>query len=613
MIEEQRRAVERLKASLFGSDPLVRSQYIQDYHREFRSYRSRIGRDELFAACLRSDIVLVGDYHALPSCQSFAAELVEHMAAGCPRVLLFLEMVFGRDQRALDRLLTGEIDDEQFRRSIRYEREWGYPWDGYGRLLAAARRAGVPVIAADAPPRGGLRLIRRRDRHAALRVTQWLLAEPGARAIVLFGESHIARGHLPREVSLQLERAGARRRSMVIVQNVEEIYWKLARDGEDVAEAVRIDAGRFAVFNASPLAKYEAYRQTLLNWSQQRDEAPDYLPSVHHLIGLLVSHLGIDPYRAQSGPGAAHAIPLVDLYPEVATRRDRRRPRTGRPSAAGMRRARLGVVYRQAPNRVDVYSFSIAAAAAAAARFLLAAFGGTVGRPARTTPAARERGATARARGHREPTRLLDTTTRLLQQAFVGFAVHYLDPGIPSGRSRPRGGAGIGRAEDVSTTDLRALGTALSVRGAGWAGLHPHAGRAKTSLARGAELRDQTGQALGEAIYGGLRRHGRSAEGKRWLLAVARLAAFRSANAGEGRPAGSPRSEEGRGRSDRQLVARRRSGESGQIAFHGSTRPAGAASGASYDPDAAKLGRLLLEGMMLAGWVKRKKPRGGAP
>src|SRR5207249_7321427 len=134
-------------------------------------------------------------------------------------------------------------------------------------------------------------------------------------------------------------------------------------------------SGRYAVFNASPLAKYEAYRQTLLRWSQQEDEAPDYLPSVHHLVELLARWLGSDPYRTLVPSPRGGEIPLVDLYPGVVTRRERRRSSPALARGPVRRRPRPGVVYREKENRIDVYDFSIAATGEAAARFLLAAVG----------------------------------------------------------------------------------------------------------------------------------------------------------------------------------------------------------------------------------------------
>src|SRR5262245_10052638 len=93
----QREAVERLKAALFGADPYARRRYILDFHHEFRSFQRRAGWRDLAAAAARADVVFVGDYHALTSCQMFAARLLGELARRHPgRVVLAMEMVFGR-------------------------------------------------------------------------------------------------------------------------------------------------------------------------------------------------------------------------------------------------------------------------------------------------------------------------------------------------------------------------------------------------------------------------------------------------------------------------------------------------------------------------------------
>src|SRR5207247_5958565 len=111
-------------------------------------------------------------------------------------------------------------------------------------------------------------------------------------------------------------------------------------------------AGRYCVFNASPLAKYEAYRQTLMRWVQQEDEALDFGPSVRHLIDLLVDYLRLDRYRATAPAPDGTRAPIVDLYPEVIARRDRRRRADPRRRPRGSRPGRL---YRPRRNRIAVH------------------------------------------------------------------------------------------------------------------------------------------------------------------------------------------------------------------------------------------------------------------
>lgn len=423
-------------------------------------------------------------------------------------------MIFGRDQRALDQYLQGSIEAAELRTRIHYERDWGYPWAGYGRLLETARGLGIAVVAADAPPRGGLRVIRRRDRHAAGKIREALEADPRARALVLFGESHMARAHLPAELRAELRRSRMKRSTIVIVQNVEEIYWKLAARGLETTDAVRIDRRRFSVFNASPLAKYEAYRQTLMRWAQQEDEAPDFGPSVYHLIGLLAAQLGMDPYRTMAPSAAGAPAALVDLYPEVAARRDRRRREDPRPRR---RAPRAGVVYRPGPNRIDVYAFTLGAAGEAASRFLLAALRGRAGRPAsgalpHPTPGeGSRRGATARP-DPELPARF-PFALRILDEAFVACAVHYLDPGV----------APATRPVSPRQASPGSLGAVLGAASGRFRGK----GRARASARARAEKMVRIGERLGGAVYAQLRRRP-GAGAKIWLNEVARLNADRA-------------------------------------------------------------------------------------
>ena len=98
------------------------------------------------------------------------------------------------------------------------------------------------------------------------------MAERPKRAmLVVFGESHLARGHVPREVDRLLTRRGLRRRAVTVFQDPEPVYWSLMSRSLAIPEAVRFDGGAFAVLHTPPLARYESYRQVLERW---RGETP---------------------------------------------------------------------------------------------------------------------------------------------------------------------------------------------------------------------------------------------------------------------------------------------------------------------------------------------------
>ena len=116
------------------NDPNGRRKYLRDYSRAFRSYESVIDQQELIASVHTADIVLIGDYHALPACQRFAASLVEARAhPGDRPVVLGVEAIFARDQHILDEWWRREIDEQELRQRIRFDLDWGYDWEPFDR------------------------------------------------------------------------------------------------------------------------------------------------------------------------------------------------------------------------------------------------------------------------------------------------------------------------------------------------------------------------------------------------------------------------------------------------------------------------------------------------
>jgi hypothetical protein len=107
-----RRAVTRLKREIGKVDSNARRRYIREFQAEFGSYQDIASFDDLLVDCLKADLIYIGDYHALPASQRFAARLLGEVASRSRQVALGMEMVFGRHQRILDRWLAGEISEE---------------------------------------------------------------------------------------------------------------------------------------------------------------------------------------------------------------------------------------------------------------------------------------------------------------------------------------------------------------------------------------------------------------------------------------------------------------------------------------------------------------------
>lgn len=319
LLARQRSAVRRLKRDLFGSDGSLRHPYFREFRREISAPFRPVSPGRLHAACERADVVYVGDFHADPECQFVASRLLERMARRHGRLVLGVEFVYTRQQDILDRRQDGTIDDRTFLRRLHYREEWGYPWEGFRDLLDRARSLGVPVVALDQPPRGGFDGLRRRDAHAARGIVAVLERRPRTGMMVLFGESHLARSHIPGRVDRLLAGRGHARRSIRVLQDPEPVYWTaLARSGR-VPDSVKLEGGAFAVFHTPPLARYESYRQVLERW---RGETPpgedaDLTPAVHHLVDTLAGWMGLRPGRHRLRHRAGWVDDFQDVYPEV--------------------------------------------------------------------------------------------------------------------------------------------------------------------------------------------------------------------------------------------------------------------------------------------------------
>lgn len=100
-------------------------------------------------ALAEAEVVFLGETHLDETTHRLELAVLEGLIARRPgEVVLSLEM-FERDvQPLLDRYLSGEIDEAQF---LDGSRPWNNYRTGYRPLIEAARRAGVPVVAANFP------------------------------------------------------------------------------------------------------------------------------------------------------------------------------------------------------------------------------------------------------------------------------------------------------------------------------------------------------------------------------------------------------------------------------------------------------------------------------
>ena len=234
----QLHALVGVEREIRAQDSHSRRKYLREFNQAYRTYDSVLDVQQIQSVLHSADVVLIGDYHALPAAQRHAASLVEQRAlAGDRPVVLGVETIFARDQHILDEWWRREIDESELRQRIRFDLDWGYDWTPFHELLVTGRDHSEALYGLDCMPREDLRKIGARDRHAAAKIAEIRQRHPNAVIFVLFGESHLAPGHLPNALHQQMPGA----KTLTVLQNIDALYWRAAGERADKVEAVRVN------------------------------------------------------------------------------------------------------------------------------------------------------------------------------------------------------------------------------------------------------------------------------------------------------------------------------------------------------------------------------------
>jgi Haem-binding uptake, Tiki superfamily, ChaN len=306
----QLRALAGVEREVRANDTSCRRKYLRDFRNAFQSYQKIIDADELATTVNRADIILVGDYHALPAAQKYAAGLLEQRAqVGDRPVVLGVESIFSRHQHVLDEWWRREIGPQELQERLRFDSDWGYDWLPFYELLVTGREHADAIYGLDCLPREDLRKIAARDRHAVEKIEEIRRSHPRAVIIVLFGESHLAPHHLPQLLRQRMPE----QQVLTILQNVDALYWAATSELIQPVDAVKVNDDVMCVFNSTPLEKYESYRLYLTRW-QGISSQPDAAPTIYNLIDSLACFLDINRYSSHNTTQPKF---LVDLLPEV--------------------------------------------------------------------------------------------------------------------------------------------------------------------------------------------------------------------------------------------------------------------------------------------------------
>src|SRR5439155_20013805 len=103
-----------------------------------------------------------------------------------------------------------------------------------------------------------------------------------------------------------LEKKGIASKELLILQNVDSVYWKLQERGLHDARAVRLREGQYCVFNATPIEKYESFRQYLHKCIEE-DSSGDWTLLAQTLAEIMMDFLAI-----KKNESLVNHLPAID-------------------------------------------------------------------------------------------------------------------------------------------------------------------------------------------------------------------------------------------------------------------------------------------------------------
>ncbi len=261
-------AVRSQVESILGRESSELSKYRRTYETELKSLDYALVRKKHFKQAIRkSDIILVGDFHAVKQSSRSLLRLLRGMNQP---VILCIECVQSKDQAALDLYITGKISEKDFLTRIQWKKNWSFPWENYRPLFKWAQTNQAKVFAInDSSTRHSLAA---RDEYSAQLIKNIRGKYPKFQLWIQYGDLHLASKHLP----LKLKKLAPQDKISIIYQSPEIIYFKIMDDQLEAAtDIVQLSKNQWALNGLSPWVKWQDYQLYLESGFDKKIKRPD--------------------------------------------------------------------------------------------------------------------------------------------------------------------------------------------------------------------------------------------------------------------------------------------------------------------------------------------------
>ncbi|WP_374000007.1 ChaN family lipoprotein [Bdellovibrio bacteriovorus] len=285
-----------------GQDTPELMRYHKVYEKEFSKKWTVSNKEALWEQMAESQVVMIGDFHALHQSQKAQARILRNMPAN-RKVILAVEFFEAADQDKIDKYLSGKMSEKDFLKATQWQTKWGFPWEHYRPLLRWAQKHKVPVHGINRSyKKRNAATLKSRDVFAGRKIAELVKASPDSLVVMIYGDLHLAGEHIPAEVIRILGPSFAKK-ILRVFQNSEKIYFQLLnRELESSADLVRLSRNIFCLMSVPPWVKWQNYlmylEQTydlgLLDDDDDDDDLLDYTDHVGRYVKIIADELGVE-------------------------------------------------------------------------------------------------------------------------------------------------------------------------------------------------------------------------------------------------------------------------------------------------------------------------------
>ena len=209
----------------------------------------------------KARFVYLGDEHTTLKSQLNTIKVLKMMVTSKSKVTLVIEWIDISFQKEIDSYLAGKTTLNKLRKTINFDKLWGFSWKNYSKILSAAKRLRCPILLVERLK--NTHSLANRDSFIAKTLAKKLQSAPSSRFLVVYGDYHIlGPNHLPEKA----QKLGLKS-PILLLGEAPNAYWSLLKKSLDPDKIgfAKLSKNIFYIPNGTPLERSLSYRNYLMN------------------------------------------------------------------------------------------------------------------------------------------------------------------------------------------------------------------------------------------------------------------------------------------------------------------------------------------------------------